>query len=917
MEGVKSIENLPGERTISRRFYHEGREPKVVFFVRDKTYSGKISNYWRNGFSISTEEDLDLQKDDSIPLIYLDKKDKDCSVRNMKVLRCKCNETSGMSQVDVYAPDQETEEQLVDTFRVYMEQPPPVIVENFDDSRIPKFSGKEHYSEWAVNTRLIWARGVSGSPLDNITHSIFNPESLAGNIENYVGTAQIPIGLAGPVMINGIYTNSYIPVPIATTEGALVSSISRGAIVCNKSGGIETQVTGQQMVRAPVFFCSEMLGAINLEKWFLENEERIRIKAESVSSVAKVKRIIPFVFGDIVHLRFFYHTGDAAGQNMTTACTWVACEWIAKEIKDDPLIKFAYYNIEGNMSGDKKVNYQNFLLGRGVSVMATCHVPGTILEKVLRITVKDFIRGWNAAEVGALSVGMVGLNINFANVIAGIFTATGQDIASVHESSTGIFKAREEGDGILFTAHLPSLVIGTVGGGTKLPTQKDCLEIMGCYGTGKLFRLAEIIAATCLALDISTGSAIAANEFVNAHEKLGRNRPTKKLSKSEITSHFFNSLLLNKEKRVVSFESASLENNSGIISNLVKEDSNKLQGLFKYNLTVKTTEETKTVPAVLKLKTNDSEIIDVGTGLARLSGDDRLPGLFESQNHIFGFENSHIREIEFYRNVKPEILAFCPEIYGVRSEPGRELFAILMEDLSECSHLDTVNNPSLWDERSITTVLEDLASMHSVYLDRFEDIPSIMNVNTLNTDEFWGAVNFLRELTGFNASRFDHLLPEHCVSLFRDFLNNSIENLEKMHDFPMTLTHNDFNPRNICLRHTTEKPRLVIYDWELPCFQNPQHDLIEFLIYSLEENAEMDEFEKYIFFYMEKLEEFSGRKFSPEEFMKVLYLNALEIGVTRFNLYLLAHNIVKFSFLERVYGNLVNFIINTSAALSR
>lgn len=898
--------------TKERKFYHPGREPKVLFIVEDKVCFGLVTNFWKNGITISCDADIRLEQNDTIARLYFDSLSQDNIIEGMRVLHAVWDETTGTANIDIYAPNQKTERRFEEIFRILMERPEKSVAENYGEHKLPFFSGREHYSARALDARLEWARRLSGSALTDVADTILQPEALAGNIENFFGAVQIPIGLAGPVRVNGVYASGYIPVPIATTEGALVSSISRGARVCNLAGGIETQVIAQQMSRVPVFFCRDMYGAINLEKWLQKNMNKIIAKAESVSSVARIKQIVPVVFGDSVHLRFTYTTGDAAGQNMTTSCTWVACEWIEEQIRDLPAIKFVFYTIEGNMSGDKKVNYKSFIEGRGISVIASCYVPGPLLKEKLRITAKDFVRLMEAAEYSALQTGMIGSNINFANPIAGIFTATGQDIACVHESAVGIFKLREEDDGLFFTAHLPSLVIGTVGGGTKLPTQRECLELMGCYGAGKSFRLAEIIAATCLALDISTGAAVASNEFASAHERLGRNRPERHLSRSEITSEFFTSLLHDRNNHVVDFEEETLGSNASIVTHLTRQNNKRFTGLFKYRLKMETPAGFVDLPAVLKVKTADVEVIEMGIGLAKLSGEDRLPGLFESQAHILGFDHSHAREIAIYRQADPGILHFCPTIYGSITKEVQEVFAILMEDLSPLSHLDTVNAPGLWDRSSIEVVLEDLARMHAVYFERFPDIPAAFQINRHSREALVAAADFLGELTGYNRLRFPELVPEALAELYRTTLRDIGELQAEMQTFPMTMTHNDFNPRNICLRSHDAKtrPRLVVYDWELAAYQNPQHDLIEFLIYCLPEQAPISAFETYAEFYRTRLEAATARSFAPEPFMRMLYLNALDLAVIRFNLYLLAHNIAKFTYMERVYGNLRAFLLS-------
>lgn len=904
-----SFENETTEgRGHSRRYYHEGRQPDAFFIVNGKSHTGIITDISDNGLGIVTDWKIMAKQGDVISLMYIGRTDPEFAIQGLRIAQIRNDYTTKRIVLGIFVPNEAAAERLGEIVKLLTVETQVEVSREYDIQRVPPFPGNRHYSGEAVNARLDWTRGVTGSRLDHINRSILHPETLAGNIENYIGAVQVPIGLAGPIMIKGVYTDGYIPVPIATTEGALVSSISRGARLCNHAGGVTVHVTRQRMVRAPVFFCADMDGAVNLEKWLMNNIKRIEAKANSVSSVAKLTEIIPFIFGDTVHVRFYYNTGDAAGQNMTTACTWVACEWIAERIRRDKSIKFSHYNIEGNMSGDKKANYQNYIDGRGVGVVASCWVEGRILEKAMRVKPRDYIKAWQAGEVGSLQIGMIGSNINFANVIAGVFTATGQDIASVHESSSGIYKMREEGDGILFTAYLPSLVIGTVGGGTSLPTQRDCLEMLGCYGPGKLFRFAEIIAATCLALDISTGAAITANEFVSAHERFGRNRPSKRLTKNAIKPEFFTEMMGDPAAEVLSFEERDIDSGAGIVTSILSKKSSSLQGLFKYRLKVKKGNDVRDIDAVLKLKSADSEILNVGLGLAKLSGEDRLPGLFETHIEIFGFENSHLREIGFYKHADGAMLKYCPAVYGTKIEKDREIFAVLMEDLAGCSHLDTVNDPSKWDDASIRMVLSDLAGMHASYLGRTDSIPADIHALVLDRASLLGARDLLLELTSYNSTRFPDIVTAEAAANIRRFLGMFDEALAAMERGPRTLTHNDFNTRNICLRPESAGPSLVVYDWELPCVQNPQRDLIEFLVYALPAGAPMDLFDGYAEFYRECLESASGKKFPGEEFKTLLVYNALILAVRRFNLYLLAHNVMQFSFMERVYRNVSNFI---------
>ena len=905
---MSSEQETTAGRGHSRRYYHEGRQPDAFFIVNGKSHTGIITDISDNGLGIVTDWKIMAKQGDEISLMYVGKTDPEFAIQGLRIAQIRNDYTTKRIILGIFVPDAAAAERLGSIVKLLTVEAPVEVSREYDIERVPPYPGGKHYSEEAVDARHEWTRGVTGTRLNHICNSILRPETLAGNIENYIGAVQVPIGLAGPIMIKGVYTDGSIPVPIATTEGALVSSISRGARLLNHAGGVKVHVTRQRMVRAPVFFCADMDGAVNLEKWLMNSIKRIEAKANSVSSVAKLTEIIPFIFGDTVHVRFYYNTGDAAGQNMTTACTWVACEWIAERIKRDKSIKFSHYNIEGNMSGDKKANYQNYIDGRGVGAVASCWVEGRILEKAMRVKPRDYVKAWQAGEVGSLQIGMIGSNINFANVIAGIFTATGQDIASVHESSSGIFKMREEGDGILFTAYLPSLVVGTVGGGTSLPTQRDCLEMLGCYGPGKLFRFAEIIAATCLALDISTGAAITANEFVSAHERFGRNRPTKRLTRNAIKPEFFTEIIGDPATEVVSFEERDIDSGAGIVTSILSKKSASLQGLFKYRLKIKKGDIVRDIDAVLKLKSADSEILNVGLGLAKLSGEDRLPGLFETHIEIFGFENSHLREIGFCRHAGEAMLKYCPAVYGTKIEKEREIFAVLMEDLAPCSHMDTVNDPAKWDDASMRAVLADLAGMHAAYLGRVDSIPPDIHALVLDRPSLTGARDLLLELTAYNARRFPGIVTAPAAANIRRFLDGFDDALAAMERGPRTLTHNDFNTRNICLRPGDTGPRLVAYDWELPCVQNPQRDLIEFLVYALPADAPLELFDTYASYYRECLERVSGWALPADEFRTLLVYNALILAVRRFNLYLLAHNVMQFSFMERVYRNLTNYI---------
>jgi len=869
----------------------------------NRIYSGKLAGFWGNGLEIQMDEPLAADIGTEVFNVSIGENGNVPLVRSMEIVSFR---NYGQSTViDLQAQNKSDAKALRDAVDILVNTGRHRDRKSVDPTRIPKSSKKAHYSPEAVGRRLEWARQVSGSSLSGIARSILKPESLAGNIENYIGAVQIPVGLAGPILIKGSYINDYVPLPIATTEGALISSISRGAKACNLSGGVHVHVIRQHMVRAPVFFCDSMEGAINLERWVEEHLHRIREKAESVSSVARLEKITPLVFGRALHLRFYFTTGDAAGQNMTSACTWVACEWIARQIRDDPFIKYLWHNIEANMSGDKKANYQNFIEGRGLSVTASCFIHRKILRRILRVTPEQFVRIWSEAEFCAHETGMLGSNINFANVIAGIFAATGQDMASIHESAGGIFKAYLRDDGLEFAVFLPSLVAGTVGGGTKLPVQKECLEIMGCYGQGRLFRFAEIVAGACLSLDISTGAAIVTNDFVSAHERLGRNRPTNTLTKSDINEKFFTDLFHDPDITVTGFRKLPRHSCSGIISTITGESS--VHGLHRYLLSATTPDGPVDIPAFLKLKVSNRELEETGLKVARLTGEDRLPGLYESQSHIFCLEDSHLREISIYRNAPDELLRFCPVIYGTMVDHSKEIYAVLMEDLTGSDYYDSIFHIQSWNDQAIKTVLRDMAAMHSLYFNRYHALGH-MDIQKMDMDFVCSGSALMEELTHFNAQRYPDLVPDGVMGKYVDFMENLDMQVDKMLSFPLTLTHNDFNPRNLCLRTGSASPVTVLYDWELALFQNPQHDLIEFMVFVMKDGSSRNDYLRYADFYIQCLEKGLSAPIDRTHFVEVLDLNALFLALVRMNLYLLGHNILKLEFLERVYTNLARYI---------
>ncbi|MFE7626920.1 hydroxymethylglutaryl-CoA reductase [Streptomyces sp. NPDC057509] len=380
------------------------------------------------------------------------------------------------------------------------------------------------YTEAARLRRLGWLRSRTRSALESLQHTRLDAGRLTGNIEGFIGTVEIPVGVAGPLLFRGTHVQGEVYAPLATTEGALVSSATRGALAVTMAGGVSTHAVSQAMTRAPVFAFARLADACRFASAVPRYLGELRTAVREVSGHAVLDSIEPVVLGRTVHLRFRYTTGDAAGQNMTTACTWHACQWLLRQPRlfaDGALESFI---IEGNSSGDKKASALAMAEGRGTRVAADCVLPAGVIERVLRTTPDELVRGYQHLAAGAVHSAMLGSNANSANIVAAIFAATGQDIACVHESGAGQFLLERTPDGVHASMTLPGLALGTVGGGTHLPTQHELLELMGCTGPGSAVRLAEIIAGFALALDLSTVSAAVSGDFAAAHERLGRNR---------------------------------------------------------------------------------------------------------------------------------------------------------------------------------------------------------------------------------------------------------------------------------------------------------------------------------------------------------------------------------------------------------
>jgi hydroxymethylglutaryl-CoA reductase (NADPH) len=386
--------------------------------------------------------------------------------------------------------------------------------------RIPRDRENDYTNDCAA-TRRKFIQQHTGADLAHVAHYSFDPATLPGNIENFTGVAQVPIGIAGPLLIDGEHAQGEFYVPLATTEGTLVSSYNRGMRLLTESGGVKTTVVDDAMQRAPVFILGDALKAREFGHWVEESLSAIRSTAEATTRTGKLRNIQQFAVGPLRYLRFNYTTGDAAGQNMTGKATFAACEWIKNNHPLHP-----EYFLSGNIDTDKKHSQLNMLLGRGKRVVAEAVLRGELLQRLMHVTAADLDSTRDIQMAGAFLAGSSNNGAHAANALAALFIATGQDVANVSEAHAAITYTRVLPNGDFYwSITLPALIVATYGGGTGLATQKECLEMLGCYGKGKVNKFAEICAAVVLAGETSLASAMLHGDWVTAHEKFGRNRP--------------------------------------------------------------------------------------------------------------------------------------------------------------------------------------------------------------------------------------------------------------------------------------------------------------------------------------------------------------------------------------------------------
>ena len=385
--------------------------------------------------------------------------------------------------------------------------------------QIPRGPRGEEPSASLVRARHGLAERAAGGALPHLGGLPVPPEAARGNIENMLGWAQVPVGLAGPLLLDGTHGRRDVLVPLATTEGALVASTSRGMGLVRGAGGVRARVTRDELSQHPVLVYEDIEGALAAAEAARGSLERFQGLVSTITTHGRLVRVEPEVLGRRLVLRLVFTTGDAIGINMAAHGAELCCADLAVRTGA----------VERHVHGqdvEKRANARALIEGRGRSVVAEATVPRQVLVERARTSPEAMVRVMRTYAAGFAHLGTQNWTIQSANTLAALFLACGQDVAYVTECATGLLDLDVTGEGDLqATLTLPSLLLGSVGGGSGQGTAQEALQIMGCAGPGKATTLAEIAAGTVLAGDLSLLAAFASHEFVAAHESLGRNRP--------------------------------------------------------------------------------------------------------------------------------------------------------------------------------------------------------------------------------------------------------------------------------------------------------------------------------------------------------------------------------------------------------
>ncbi len=375
----------------------------------------------------------------------------------------------------------------------------------------------------AIRVRRGFIEKETGTSLENLgIFSIDIERVVKRNCENMIGTVQVPVGVAGPLFVQGEYAQGNYYLPLATTEGALVASVNRGCSAITRAGGAQVRILHDGMTRAPVFAAEDVVHAKQVADWVKVHYDDLRVAAEGTTSHGKLTDIVTFIAGTSVFVRLEFDTKDAMGMNMVTIASAKVAELVAQGTGARLVA------LSGNMCTDKKPAAINGIMGRGRSVVAGVALSHELISRIFKTDAGNLFEvNYRKNLVGSARAGSMGFNAQAANVVAAMFIACGQDAAHAIDGSTCMTTVDLTESGVYVAVTLPSLPVGTVGGGTGVETQQECLRMLGVAGSGtpagtNARKLGEIIGAGVLAGELSLLGALAAQHLARAHQQLGR-----------------------------------------------------------------------------------------------------------------------------------------------------------------------------------------------------------------------------------------------------------------------------------------------------------------------------------------------------------------------------------------------------------
>jgi hydroxymethylglutaryl-CoA reductase (NADPH) len=753
--------------------------------------------------------------------------------------------------------------------------------------------GRGLMSETAHRQRIEFYKTLVNDP-EIITSTHISLDQVQNNIESFIGSVELPLGLAGPLLFNSaddqqelVYTG------ICTTEGALVASMNRGAKAISECGGFSAHFVHQKMLRSPLFTFKNMGHAVVFEKWLKINFENIKNHASLYSNHAELIEIKSFITGKLAHLKFIYTTCDASGQNMVTYCTWHSLLWINEHFQQESGIEIIEFYIDGNGSSDKKVSYYSLQNGRGVHVVCECFLSDAIIEKTLRTNSADMFRLYNHSMAISRFDGHIGGTLNIANAIAGIFAATGQDLGSIHESSLGILQVDKTEEGLYLSLSIPALVIGTIGGGTHLPAARSILELMNCYGNGMVERFAKLIAGFALSLEISTLAALASGQFARAHQKMGKNKIVNWLLKSDIDTKFLKRYI--KEingKEIKSAELLSSENiRNGILTDLASRVSKKLIGFIPLSINTGNGVPTK---ILLKSKPLDDELMKGLHYMASTINVDLADNLLKYKEFL-EYRNSHVKEPDIYKFLNSIEYPFIPDFFGEIKDQEREIYLFLFEYLDGDS-MELFNSENItgkWNDKLIIDAIQSIHTVHKAFLNGSdkEYLNYIPEFDPLFSIPLYNQLNLInrKDYTNWDLNPLFDDIGE-VIALWKN--NPPLKKSVK------TLVHNDFNSRNVAVR---KNGRICIYDWELAMINIPQRDIFEFLAFTLDPDFHEDRLLKLMKRHFELLKEINCSSYSWKDYLNDFIISGYEFLITRASFYLAGSTLVDYRFIKRVF----------------